>query len=178
VSYPRTQWSWQVELETERLGREAVKLLYEMHGAPLAAYARSRGLDFASAEDIVQQLFVKLLGGHAVPTHSLLAYLYRAVRNASLNLRRDRGHEVELHEEEMWFTHATTSRAETLSVQDALRDLPEEQRETVFLKIWSGLTLQEIADATETPLNTVASRYRYALGKLRERLITSPMAKD
>jgi DNA-directed RNA polymerase specialized sigma24 family protein len=32
------------------------------------------------------------------------------------------------------------------------------------------MTLQEIAGATESPLNTVASRYRYALEKLRERL--------
>jgi RNA polymerase sigma-70 factor, ECF subfamily len=48
--------------------------------------------------------------------------------------------------------------------------LPEEQRETVFLKIWSGLTLLEISEITQTPLNTVASRYRYAIEKLRERL--------
>jgi RNA polymerase sigma-70 factor (ECF subfamily) len=55
-------------------------------------------------------------------------------------------------------------------VQQALQHLPEEQREVVFLRIWSGLTLQEIADAMETPLNTVASRFRYALDKLRDRL--------
>jgi RNA polymerase sigma-70 factor (ECF subfamily) len=55
-------------------------------------------------------------------------------------------------------------------LQQALRDLPEEQRETVFLKVWSGLTLLEISEITQTPLNTVASRYRYALEKLRERL--------
>ena len=61
-----------------------------------------------------------------------------------------------------------------LSLQNALRELPEEQRETMFLRLWSGMTLQEIADATDTPLNTVASRYRYALDKLREHLREKP----
>jgi RNA polymerase sigma-70 factor (ECF subfamily) len=178
VSYARTYRSWQVQLERERLGRETVKSLYEKHGATLAAYACSRGLDFASAEDIVQQVFLKLLGGHTVRSEALTAYLYRAVRNACVNLRRDRRHEVELQEEELWFSNDKADRVEICSLQRAIRDLPEEQRETVFLKIWSGLTLQEIADATEIPLNTVASRYRYALEKLRERLITTSILKD
>src|SRR5208283_2955676 len=94
----------------------------------------------------------------------------RAVRNASINQRRDRRREAEIPEGEQWFTHATADRAEILSLQNALEELPEEQRETVFLRVWSGMTLQEIAGATESPLNTVASRYRYALEKLRERL--------
>jgi RNA polymerase sigma-70 factor (ECF subfamily) len=72
--------------------------------------------------------------------------------------------------EELWFKHATADRAEVLALQKALRELPEDQREVVFLRIWSGMTLQEIAEATEVTLNTAASRYRYALDKLRDRL--------
>ena len=75
--------------------------------------------------------------------------------------------ETELPEEETWFLHNSGNQEQVIALQKALRDLPEEQRETVFLRIWSGMTLSEIADATETPLNTVASRYRYALEKLR-----------
>jgi RNA polymerase sigma-70 factor, ECF subfamily len=136
----------------------------------LAAYACCCGLDFASAEDMVQQIFLKLVRGEAAPTESPLAYLYRAVRNSSLNLRRGRRRETELPEEGPWLTHAKADPTEVLAVQSALRELPSEQREAVVLRIWGGLTLQEIADATETSLNTVASRYRYGLEKLRERL--------
>ena len=57
-----------------------------------------------------------------------------------------------------------------LALQTALAALPEEQREVVVMRIWSGMTLEEISTATDAPLNTVASRYRYALEKLRERL--------
>jgi len=160
--------------ECEGLITDSVLLLYGKHGAALAAYACSLGLDFASAEDMVQQIFLKVLRGDAIPMNSPAAYLYRAVRNASFNLMRDRRREVNLAGEEIWLNHPTAEPAEILALQNALRGLPEEQRETVFLKIWGGFTLQEIADATETTLNTAASRYRYALEKLREQLATKP----
>jgi RNA polymerase sigma-70 factor (ECF subfamily) len=52
----------------------------------------------------------------------------------------------------------------------ALRELPEKQRAVMHLKLWEGLTFGEIADALEISPNTAASRYRYGLDKLRERL--------
>jgi RNA polymerase sigma-70 factor (ECF subfamily) len=48
--------------------------------------------------------------------------------------------------------------------------LPPDQRAVVNLKLWEGLTFGQIADALDIPLNTAASRYRYGLDKLRERL--------
>ena len=52
----------------------------------------------------------------------------------------------------------------------ALGELPEEQRAVVHLKLWAGLTFEEIAAALEIPPNTAASRYRYGLDKLRAQL--------
>jgi RNA polymerase sigma-70 factor (ECF subfamily) len=40
----------------------------------------------------------------------------------------------------------------------------------VHLKLWEGLTFEEIAGTLEIPVNTAASRYRYGLDKLRDRL--------
>jgi RNA polymerase sigma-70 factor (ECF subfamily) len=157
-------------LQKTRLTPDEVKSLYEKHGAALVAYACSCGLDHASAEDVVQQLFLKMLGKKAFLPEAPLAYLYRATRNASLNVRRDRRGETNLVETELWFTHRSANYPEVLELQRALKELPEEQRETVFLKVWTGMTLQEISEITVTPLNTVASRYRYALEKLRDRL--------
>lgn len=48
--------------------------------------------------------------------------------------------------------------------------LPPEQREVVFLKVWTGLTFAEIADVLATSANTAASRYRYGIEKLRRDL--------
>ena len=46
-----------------------------------------------------------------------------------------------------------------------------EKREVLVLKIWGGLTYQQVADALRISANTAASRYRYALDKLREQLV-------
>jgi RNA polymerase sigma-70 factor (ECF subfamily) len=159
-----------VLLGKNRFTTVSIEQLYEQHGAALAAYGCCCGLDFGSAEDVVQQIFLKLLEGNAAAVQTPLPYLYRSVRNTAMNYRRDRQRETQVSEGELWFNHSTADRTEVLSLQNALRELPEEQQEAVFLRAWSGMTLQEIADATGTPLNTVASRYRYALEKLRERL--------
>lgn len=157
-------------MKAEKLGKGEVRRLYDQHGGALVAYARSFVLDRTAAEDAVQLVFLKLLRGETVVPDMPLAYLYRAVRNTALNTRRKRERETSLDAESAWFTHRQGNREAELALQQVLAELPEEQRETVIMRIWSGMTLEEIASATGVPLNTVASRYRYALEKLRERL--------
>ena len=50
----------------------------------------------------------------------------------------------------------------------AVDRLPPEQKEVLTLKIWGELTFDEIGRTLDLSLNTVASRYRYALQKLKE----------
>ena len=52
-------------------------------------------------------------------------------------------------------------------LEQALPTLPDEQREVLALKIDGGLTFAEIGALLGVGLNTAASRYRYALEKLR-----------
>ena len=63
-----------------------------------------------------------------------------------------------------------------LALQSALAELPEEQREIVILRVWGQLTFEEAAAALDISPNTAASRYRYALAKLKEQL--QPLAKE
>ena len=51
-----------------------------------------------------------------------------------------------------------------------MRDLPEDQRAVVHLKLWEGMTFESIAGVLDLPLNTAASRYRYGIDKLRHLL--------
>lgn len=55
-------------------------------------------------------------------------------------------------------------------LQLALDDLPPEQREVLLLRLEQELSLEEIADVTGTGRETVKSRLRYAMDKLRARL--------
>ena len=55
-------------------------------------------------------------------------------------------------------------------IEAALDQLPGDQREVVVMKVWGGLTFAQIAQALDIPLNTAASRYRYALARLETEL--------
>jgi RNA polymerase sigma-70 factor (ECF subfamily) len=55
-------------------------------------------------------------------------------------------------------------------LQDALKSLPPLQREVIALKVDGGLTFAQIAEILQVSPNTAASRYRYALEKLRKAL--------
>jgi RNA polymerase sigma-70 factor (ECF subfamily) len=155
-----------------------VQRLYERHGAPLVAYACSFLHDVSAAEDAVHAVFVKLLHGGFAQPESEAGYLYRAVKNAALNAKRDFAREVSIEADQHWFVHRGGDTESALVLQKAIGELPEEQREAVMMRIWSGMTLEEIGDATGVPLNTAGSRYRYALEKLRERLGARISTKD
>ena len=148
--------------------------LYRHHGAALVAYARSFLPDAAAAEDAVHSVFLRLLRGDVAAPESELGYLYRAVKNAALNAKRNVSRETQIDSGERWFVHRNGNVEAELALQEALAELPEEQREVVMMRIWSGMTLEEIGAATGVTVNTAASRYRYALEKLRERLGKKP----
>jgi RNA polymerase sigma-70 factor, ECF subfamily len=159
-----------VKLADHQLSADDVRRLYDQHGPALVLYASSFVADGGAAEDVVHGVFLKLLLGKQIVPDTPAAYLYRAIRNAALNTRRNRSRDAPLPDQDIWFTHREHDREAAFALQQALRELPDEQREAVVMRIWSGMTLDEVAEATDVPLNTAASRYRYALAKLRERL--------
>jgi RNA polymerase sigma-70 factor (ECF subfamily) len=63
-----------------------------------------------------------------------------------------------------------------LTLQSALAALPTEQREITVLRVWGELTLEEAAAVLDISPNTAASRYRYALAKLKKQL--EPLARE
>lgn len=153
-----------------KLSAEGVRRLYDQHGPALVAYACSFVTDAAAAEDVVHQVFLRLLSAEIAMPDVPVAYVYRAVRNAALNARRSGQRDARLDPNSSIFKHRDGNREAALALQSALEELPDEQRQVVVMRVWSGMTLEEVAEASGAPLNTVASRYRYALDKLRERL--------
>ena len=153
-----------------KLSAEDVRRLYDQHGPALVAYARGFVPDAAAAEDVVHQVFLHLLSAELTKPNMPVAYVYRAVRNAALNARRSNLRLAALDPQSSVFWHRGGNQEAAMALEKALGELPEEQREVVVMRVWSGLTLEEIAESVDAPLNTIASRYRYALEKLRVKL--------
>ena len=57
-----------------------------------------------------------------------------------------------------------------VAIEAALQSLPAEQRETVIMRLWGGLSFPQIGQVMAVSTDTAASRYRYALAKLRQQL--------
>jgi RNA polymerase sigma-70 factor (ECF subfamily) len=161
---------------TGTLDHEQVRTLYEQHGRVLLAYAIALLPDRASSEDVLHQVFVKLLQGRIGINGPPVHYLYRAIRNAALNYRRNHAREVELVGEGRWLESPPGMETMGLALESALAALPPEQREIIVLHVWGQMTFQDAAAALDISVNTAASRYRYALAKLKERL--EPIAKE
>ncbi|HEX4603627.1 MAG TPA: sigma-70 family RNA polymerase sigma factor [Candidatus Angelobacter sp.] len=149
-----------------KLTFKAIQDLYQRHGPALLAYATSLLPDRGSAEDALHQVFLGLLGKDELPDDAR-PYLFRAVRNRALNLRRDARRLTSL-DDQQWLVKPLGMIEAGLEVERALRELPPEQREVVVLRIWGEMTLAEVAAVLDVPANTVASRYRYALDRLRK----------
>ena len=145
--------------------------LYDRFAAGLYRYALMILADPAAAGDAVQQVFVALLRSSTV-VESDEHYLRRAVRNECYSaLRRRQRDSVAPSEPLLERIAAADDRPdERIAIERAMRTLPAEQREVVHLKVFEGMTFQEIADLCGESINTVASRYRYALERLRDEL--------
>jgi RNA polymerase sigma-70 factor (ECF subfamily) len=148
-----------------RLRYEDLHDLYRDHGPVLLAYAAAMLGDRSAAEDVLHQVFLKLMGRRDLPSEPR-PYLFRAVRNEALNYRRSRSRDVPL-EDQPWLAGPGPRVEESLALEKALAELPAEQREVVVMRIWGEMTLEEIAAVLDLPANTAASRYRYGLSKLR-----------
>ena len=152
-------------MDKAKLDREQIKRLYEQHGRGLIAYACTFLPGFASAEDVLHQVFERLLRGGIDIEGSPVPYLYRAVRNAALNDVRNRARDVVLDD---WLESPPDMRDAGIVLQSALRDLPVEQREVITLRVWGQMTFDEVATTLGIPAKTAESRYRYGLSKLKE----------
>jgi RNA polymerase sigma-70 factor, ECF subfamily len=160
-------------------GGHELERLYDEHAQPLYAFLLNFTRDEVDTRDLLQELFVKLAREPKLLNgiREERAFLIRLAHNAAIDLMRRRGTRDRTKENFAAefispFAPATDPDEkffrEELAV--ALGELPVEQRAVVHLKLWEGLTFEEIAAALEIPPNTAASRYRYGLDKLRGRL--------
>lgn len=146
-------------------GRAAFEALYRELAPPLYAVLCRLIGDRHLAEDLLQELFLRLY--RDPPTHAARprAYVFRMARNLAVDALRARPAETPLPDTaaedpaEGW--------SDRVDVARAVARLGDADRQIVALHVHGGLKFREVAEIVSMPLGTVLWRYRRALEKLR-----------
>jgi RNA polymerase sigma factor (sigma-70 family) len=155
----------------------------------LRSFIRKRVLDTRDAEDVLQDVFYELIQAYRMmkPAEQMTAWLYRVARNRITDLFRRR-RQVSLNEPAAGEDDGRTLEdllpspdagpdalyaREVLfdALEDALGELPKEQREVFVAHEFEGRSFKDLAQETGVSLNTLLSRKRYAVLHLRKRLL-------
>lgn len=146
-----------------------IELLYRLHGPALLLFAQAVTGERSRAQDAVHQVFLKLIEKRNLSqVVDKKAYLFTCVRNAVLNEGKLRDRNVPLDPDSAWFSPPDRDYAGEQNLRRGLEALPNDQRQVMILHIWGELTFSQISDLLGLSSNTIASRYRYALAKLRD----------
>jgi RNA polymerase sigma-70 factor (ECF subfamily) len=155
--------------------------LYRRHKGPLYRYLVRQCRDAAAAEELFQDIWLNLIRSRAryTVTARFATYLYRLAHNRLIDHYRRRAPAalVSFDDEEPPEVPAGRhtephvsyeARAQAKRVLEVLESLPAAQREAFVLQHETGMSIEEIAEATGVAPETAKSRLRYAMMKLRE----------
>jgi RNA polymerase sigma-70 factor (ECF subfamily) len=161
---------------------DALQVLYERYKTVAYSIALRITSDASLAEDVVQDAFLgawRNAGRYVEGRGSVKTWLLSIVHHRAVDAVRRRRPTTELPEREhvppaalqlpdIW--HDVAAGLDRAEIAAALATLSDVQREAIELAYWGGLTQQEIAERTGTPLGTVKSRVRLGLLALRRAL--------
>lgn len=154
--------------------REAYASLVAQHLSPIQAYSQRMTGNPASAEDITQEVFLRLWLKAAEFDASkarLTTWLHRMAHNLAIDHLRKRQREAPLEGVEDFESAADEETGDPRRVLQALMQLPERQRSALTLTYYQDLSNREVADIMGLGTRAVESllvRARSALKKILE----------
>lgn len=163
---------------------KAFDILLDRYKDKLFAYIRFIIRNRELAEDIFQETFVKaivtLQKGSYSSSGKFGAWLTRIAHNLMIDYFRQERNENSISNDETDYDLFNDTRFSDLTVEDQMvneqtlidvrrlvNELPDNQREVVFMRYYQDLSFKEIADITGVSINTALGRMRYALINIR-----------
>jgi RNA polymerase sigma factor (sigma-70 family) len=162
----------------------------ERDGFRLRNYIRKHVVNLEATEDILQEVFCELIEAYRLlkPIEQVSAWLFRVARNRIID--RFRGRKVESLSQPKYGEdddeavsledllpspesgpEAAYARSVLLEeIDEALEEMPPEQRSVFIAHEWEGYSFKELSAETGVSVNTLLSRKRYAVLHLRRRL--------
>jgi len=155
--------------------KDALRYIYEKYKDDLLALAIALLNDAQTAEDVVHDVFVSFaeFAAKLQLRTNLKGYLLTSIANRVRNLRAQQLRSSGLSELDVTNPASDApdklamSAEESQRISNAIGELPYEQREVIILHLQSGLKFKTIAESQGVSINTIQSRYRYGLNKLR-----------
>ncbi len=151
--------------------------LYDYFYAPLCCYSTKIIGDTQVAEDIVQNILIKLWHSSLSfgEVKVITAYLYHSVYNTSLNYIRDKRRAKKIHE--FWFADMQESEGIEMALEEeaiarfysVISHLPEQQKK-ILLYSMKGEKIKEIANKMGISENTVKTQKKRVYALVREQL--------
>ena len=165
--------------------RNAISQLIERHSRRVRDYIQMMVKDGDVADDIFQETFIKAVRvideGRYTDNGRFLSWILRIAHNQVIDHFRAQKQNRQLNEAEAGYDVLGTLRLAERTVEDEIvceqiasdvrrmvEVLPDEQREVVMMRYYSGLSFKEIAEQTGVSINTALGRMRYALINLRK----------
>src|SRR3954468_19707067 len=165
---------------------EALGMLYDRYSRVVYSFALRMVADPGSAEELTQEVFIRVWRQGGQYQHSrgaLLTWILSITHNMAIDEIRRQKRRPKLQdpgEDDLVLIsvidqHADVEQLAWLGalrglVREALSEIPLAQREAIELAYFGGLTQREIADTLGEPLGTIKTRMRLGMLKLRERL--------
>jgi RNA polymerase sigma factor (sigma-70 family) len=166
-------------LKFKRGSPDALRRIYEKYKDELLALAVALSNDRVAAEDVLHDVFVSF-AQYAEKLRlrtSLKSYLSSCIANRVRNQKRAKSQDtVERSQMENFSKDCDRPDRQAISaelyrqIEQAMAQLPYEQREAIILHLQSGMRFRAIAESQDVSINTIQSRYRYGLDKLRSLL--------
>jgi RNA polymerase sigma factor (sigma-70 family) len=147
-------------------------------GSRLRNFIRRRVADPRDVEDIVQDVFSELVEANRrlMPIDHVTGWLFQVARNRIIDLfrrKKPEPFEEDVHLLESFDAGPEDAYARSVLVEeleDALDELPKEQRDVFIAHEIDGESFKELSARTGVSINTLLSRKRYAVMHLRRRL--------
>ena len=152
--------------------RQALAALYEDTRVAVYGYALSILKHAQDAEDVLQETYLRIhdsASGYQ-PRGSAMAWILRITKNLALMKLRSRREKPAEETDPCYSADGAVRAQDRMLIKADLKGLTDEQRQIVFLHAVAGFKHREIAEMMQLALPTVLSKYRRALGKLKQML--------
>ena len=162
----------------------ALEILIKRHQAKIYGFIFSKVSDADLADDIFQDTFIKVIhtlkGGRYNEEGKFLPWVIRIAHNLVMDFYRKQKRTTILNDSQdmplFAFLKDTGDSMESRLIKEQIekdlqfliQELPNDQKQVIFMRIYQDLSFKEIAEQTDVSINTALGRMRYALLNLRK----------